>query len=136
MTAALFGGMLIGLAAAVLWFGALRVAGVSGLVRDALRGAGADRLVGIAFLLGLVAAGAALGRRGGSGAAPTASLAVAGFLVGFGARVGGGCTSGHGVCGLSRFSVRSLVATAVFMTTGAATVFVIRHVVGGSGGAP
>jgi hypothetical protein len=62
-----------------------------------------------------------------------ALLVVAGLLVGFGTRLGGGCTSGHGVCGLARLSGRSLVATLVFMAAAAATVFVVRHVVGGTG---
>ena len=58
-------------------------------------------------------------------------MTIAGLLVGFGAAYGGGCTSGHGVCGMARLSIRSLIATAIFMTTGFITVFVMRHVVGG-----
>ena len=65
-----------------------------------------------------------------SSVASTPMLVLAGLLVGVGTRMGGGCTSGHGVCGISRFSMRSVVATLVFMTSGAATVFVIRHLLG------
>jgi uncharacterized protein len=99
--------------------------------RDALeRAAPREGCRSTAFLLGLVVAGVALGGRVGGGAAaaaPAPALLVAGLLVGFGARVGGGCTSGHGVCGISRWSVRSLVATTTFIATGAATVFVVTH---------
>jgi uncharacterized membrane protein YedE/YeeE len=132
MTSAIVGGVLIGLGASVLWFGTGRVAGVSGLLHNALRGAGNARAVSIAFLLGLVTVGAVAGGLH-RGAPPQAGsfglLAVAGLLSGFGARLGGGCTSGHGVCGLSRFSPRSLVATLIFMGTGMLTVFVVRHLV-------
>ena len=130
MATALLGGILIGLGAAVLWFGTGRVAGVSGILHNALRGAGSARAVSVAFLLGLVLTGVAFGLSRGAPLAQTSSLgvlAVAGFLSGFGARLSGGCTSGHGVCGVSRLSLRSLVATVTFMGTGMLTVFVVRH---------
>lgn len=130
---AIIGGALIGLSAAVLWLLDGRIAGISGIVggffrRDAL----AWR---IAFIAGL-------------GIAPLAYalvhklppltvthsvplLVTAGLLVGFGTRLGSGCTSGHGICGIARLSKRSIAATLIFMATGAATVFVARHLVGG-----
>jgi uncharacterized membrane protein YedE/YeeE len=130
VASAVLGGILIGLAAAVLWFGTGRVAGVSGILHNALRGAGSARAVSIAFLVGLVSVGAASGLLR-VGTAPEAGslglLAFAGVLSGFGARLSGGCTSGHGVCGVSRLSPRSLVATLTFMGAGMLTVFVVRH---------
>jgi uncharacterized membrane protein YedE/YeeE len=129
MLRALIGGALIGAAATFYWFTNERVAGVSGVLAGALRERG-ERLPRLLFLAGLVAAGvgaALLGARPspvGQGATP---LLLAGVLVGFGTRMGGGCTSGHGVCGLSRFSARSLVATLTFIAMGALTVFVVAH---------
>jgi len=131
MKLALVGGALIGLGAALLWFANGRIAGISGLFHNALRGEGRARWVSIAFLLGLVSAGAVFGSRGSAGsgsAAQLGALSLAGVLAGFGARLGGGCTSGHGVCGVARLSRRSIVATLTFMSTGALTVFVTRHV--------
>jgi uncharacterized protein len=131
MLRALIGGALIGAAATVYWFANGRVAGVSGVLAGALRDRG-DRRDRVLFLTGLVAAGVGavlLGARRtaiGQGATP---LLLAGVLVGFGTRLGGGCTSGHGVCGLSRFSARSLVATLTFMAMGVITVFVVAHAV-------
>ena len=136
MTAALFGGVLIGLGAALLWFTEARVAGVSGLLHNALRGAGNPRLVSIAFLAGLVLAGLVADRRFVEGEMSTGRevlLGVGGVLAGFGARLGGGCTSGHGVCGVARLSRRSIVATVTFMATGFLTVFLVRHVLALSG---
>ena len=97
---------------------------------------GADPKGAGAFLLGLIAAPLVYALFAGGPFAQTVSgnaalMGVAGLLVGFGAALGGGCTSGHGVCGLSRLSVRSMIATAVFMFTGFATMFVMRHVIGG-----
>ncbi|HEY3665949.1 MAG TPA: YeeE/YedE family protein [Polyangiaceae bacterium] len=131
MILAIVGGILIGLSASLFWSLNARVAGVSGIVSGALFDRGGERLVRLAFLLGLLAAGvafAALSKRVPAPSLPLAPLAVAGLLVGFGTRMSGGCTSGHGVCGLSRFSTRSLAAVLTFMTTGAITVFVVRHV--------
>ena len=129
---ALAGGMLIGLAAALLILFNGRIAGISGIVGALLpprRQGGAWRW---AFVLGLLAAPwlwrvfAPLPALQTS--ASTALLVLAGLLVGVGTRMGSGCTSGHGVCGLSRLSLRSLVATLCFMATGFATVFIMRHV--------
>ncbi|HVU00962.1 MAG TPA: YeeE/YedE thiosulfate transporter family protein [Polyangiaceae bacterium] len=125
---ALAGGALIGAAATIYWFRAGRVAGVSGVLAGALQPDDADRSTRVWFLVGLLVAGIAAA--GISGAAPGPALpvaAVSGLLVGFGARLGGGCTSGHGVCGLGRFSLRSLVAVLTFMATGALTVWAVRH---------
>lgn len=136
---ATLGGVLIGLSA-VLLMGALgRIAGISGIASGLLAGAGAgDRAWRYAFVLGLVAAPLLLVLlRGDSGVGlPQVSwpwMAVAGLLVGFGTRLGGGCTSGHGVCGIARLSPRSLLATIVFMLLGIVTVFVARHLMGGAG---
>jgi uncharacterized protein len=138
---ALAGGALIGLAAAALLVMTGRIAGVSGilggLVRQAPGAPAADRRWRLAFFIGLLVGGAALRlvHPEAFGAAlprSTLTLIVAGLLVGFGSRLGGGCTSGHGVCGVGRFSKRSIVATLVFMATGALTVFVVRRFFGGS----
>ena len=128
---AILGGTLIGLSASLFWALNGRVAGVSGVLGGVFRSAGDDRRVRLFFLLGLVLAGlafAAFGQRVPTPTLPLVPLGVAGLLVGIGTRLGGGCTSGHGVCGLSRFSLRSLVATLTFIATGALTVFVVRHV--------
>lgn len=128
------GGILIGLASMGLLATLGRVAGISGIAWGAL--AGPDRNWRLLFLVGLIA-GSALAHTGFDKpipAAPDAPLAlavIAGLLVGFGTRMGSGCTSGHGVCGIGRLSVRSLVATLTFMTSGLVTVFVVRHVLGG-----
>ena len=132
--AALVGGAIIGLAAVMLMAFYGRIAGVSGIVSRLLPPYTDREFRGrLAFVLGLVAAPlvyiAAVGQ-----APPLVietsgfTVLIAGLLVGFGSVWGNGCTSGHGVCGLSRLSLRSLVATIVFMTTAAATVFVMRHV--------
>ena len=130
---ALVGGALIGLAATVLYAMLGRIAGISGVFNSALDDK-ADRGWRIAFLFGLVAAASAWLL--GTGVAPRSGfplswLVAAGLLVGFGTRLGNGCTSGHGICGLSRLSKRSLVAVLVFMGVGFATVYVLRHVVEG-----
>ena len=132
---ALYGGLLIGLSATVLLLFNGRIAGVSGIVGGLLqRHKAGDFAWRVAFVLGLVLA-PVLYRlfaelpesRIDAG---WAMLVVAGLLVGFGSRLGSGCTSGHGVCGLSRLSPRSLVATAAFMSTGFAAVYVVRHLLG------
>lgn len=131
MTTALIGGGLIGLAAGGLWLGAGRVAGVSGILATACDPRVPDRAWRWLFIAGLVLGGL-LGDAIAPGAVPGAytgsgmRLALAGGLVGVGARLANGCTSGHGVCGVARFSPRSLVAVAVFMATGIATVAVRR----------
>ena len=131
---ALIGGALIGLAAVLLMLLNGRIAGVSGILGEALTGE--DRGWRVAFLAGLVAAPLLLGAVGDPVPSPRmpASYAIviaAGLLVGFGTRLGGGCTSGHGVCGIARLSPRSIAATGVFMATAMAVVAIMRHVFGG-----
>jgi uncharacterized membrane protein YedE/YeeE len=130
---AAFGGMLIGLSAVLLMATLGRIAGISGIAAGLIdantRG---DRAWRVAFVAGLLLAPLLLfALRGDSGiGTPEAGwlrLALAGLLVGIGTRLGGGCTSGHGVCGIARISPRSLAATAAFMAFGMATVFVMRH---------
>jgi uncharacterized membrane protein YedE/YeeE len=130
--ASLAGGMLIGLAAALLILVNGRIAGISGIVGNLLgRSAEGGRLWRLLFLAGLLAAPwlwrivtPMPGSQVDTGAV---LLVVAGLLVGFGTRLGSGCTSGHGVCGLSRASLRSLTATLLFMGAGFAMVFLLRH---------
>jgi uncharacterized protein len=132
--ASLSGGILIGLATALLLLANGRVAGVSGILGGLLRPARGDVAWRIAFVLGLFVAPIVwLAMR----AMPPAQidhspalLAIGGLLVGVGTRFGSGCTSGHGVCGIARLSPRSLLATACFMAAGFVTVFVVRHVLG------
>ena len=134
---ALGGGLLIGGAAALLLLLTGRIAGVSGMAATAVRiaDAGPPWRLAAAFVLGLPlgAAVASIFIRQPhvevSASAPI--LIVAGLLVGFGTRLGNGCTSGHGVCGIGRLSLRSIVATLTFMATAIATVFVMRHLTGG-----
>ena len=125
------GGLLIGCAAALLVLSSGRIAGVSGIAGGLLTPRRADIAWRIAFLLGLLLAPVAFRLYGrlpfpridaGFG-----TLLIAGLLVGLGTSYGSGCTSGHGVCGLSRLSPRSLVATLAFMAAGMATVFLVRH---------
>jgi uncharacterized membrane protein YedE/YeeE len=130
MSNGLLGGALIGLAATVYLLATGRVAGVSGILAGVL-GDRAGRSERIAFLAGIVAAGlfaAVVSTPASATPYPTPVLIVAGLLVGFGTRLGGGCTSGHGVCGISRLSLSSLVATATFMMTGALTVAIATRV--------
>jgi uncharacterized membrane protein YedE/YeeE len=130
--ASLAGGMLIGLAAVWLMAANGRIAGVSGILARLLPpdgdGTAPERL---AFLAGLVVAPVLYAAAGGTIVQTISDnmplLALAGLLVGFGSTMGSGCTSGHGVCGLSRLSKRAFAATIVFMTTGMITVFVVRH---------
>ena len=135
--ASTIGGMLIGLSAVLLMLFNGRIAGISGILarlfppyRDT------DSASAVAFVAGLMAAPLFYSAVIGASVIQTVSanaglMAVAGLLVGFGTVYGGGCTSGHGVCGLASLSRRSLVATAIFMAMGFATVFVVRHVIGG-----
>lgn len=131
---ALAGGALIGLAAAMFVLLDGRIAGISGVLGGLLNPTRGDIGWRIAFVAGLIAApltyrlfGALPVPRIDAG---TGALVLAGLLVGVGTRYGAGCTSGHGVCGLSRLSPRSLVATLAFMGAGFATVFVMRHALG------
>jgi len=125
------GGLMIGLAAAAMLLGLGRIAGVSGLAARAVGIApvGAPWAVAFAFIVGLPL-GAALVMLVMGGVAvtypATAALLIGGLLVGFGTRLGSGCTSGHGVCGLSRLSLRSIVATLIFMASGFLTVGLLR----------
>ena len=130
---ALTGGILLGIASAAFILLNGRVLGISGIVGGLLAPRRADIGWRLSFLLGLLLAPTALTLlapgliRAPRIDAGTLTLIAAGLLVGFGTRYGSGCTSGHGVCGLSRLSPRSLVATLAFMAAGFATVFVIRH---------
>ena len=125
------GGILIGCAAALLFLSSGRIAGISGIAGGLLTPRRADIAWRIAFLLGLLLAPVAF-RLFGRLPFPRidagfGTLLIAGLLVGVGTSYGSGCTSGHGVCGLSRLSPRSLVATLAFMAAGMATVFLVRH---------
>lgn len=129
--AALAGGLTIGLAAALFVLLNGRIAGISGILGGLLRPRSGDIGWRAAFVLGLIGAPLVYAL---FAAVPVPridadypSLVLAGLLVGVGTRYGSGCTSGHGVCGISRLSPRSLVATAVFMAAGFVTVFVLRH---------
>ena len=133
--ASTIGGVLIGLASALLLMSNGRVAGISGITGQLFGGGTADRGWRLAFLLGLLGGGliAPVLMHDPFGVGPTGSLPVlviAGLLIGVGTQLGGGCTSGHGVCGLSSGSPRSVVATIAFFGTAAAVVFVVRHVMG------
>ena len=129
---ALLGGMIIGVAALLLLWLAGRIAGVSGLLSGLMTPAHGEWLWRGCFILGLLIGGeigfSLLGE-----AKPDLTpvspwlLLLAGLLVGIGARLGNGCTSGHGICGVGRLSLRSIVATLCFMTTGVISVFMVRH---------
>lgn len=130
-TLPLLGGILIGLASGGLYLLAGEIAGVTGIVRSAFNGPA--RGWRIAFVAGMLVAGIGAGFHGdpaltaGIDGQPLVTLIIAGLLVGIGTDIGNGCTSGHGICGLSRLSRRSLVAVLVFMASAVATVWVIRH---------
>ncbi len=130
------GGLLLGLASALFVLLNGRILGVSGILGGLLTPTRGDMAWRIAFLLGLLAAPVSFALMVPAGwlSAPrieanVMTVVIAGLLVGFGTRLGSGCTSGHGVCGLSRLSMRSLVATGGFMAAGFATVFVVRHLI-------
>jgi uncharacterized membrane protein YedE/YeeE len=132
---AVLGGVLIGLSAGGFLLLTGRIAGVSGMVAGLVRPSPGEASWHAFFVLGLVAGGILLAALapGLLPVAPSASpgrLVLAGLLVGFGARLAGGCTSGHGVCGVGRLSWRSVVATGLFMVLGMATVWVMRHGLG------
>lgn len=134
--ASTIGGVLIGLSAVILMAVHGRIAGISGILGRLMPPSeGAEPGQAAAFVVGLLAAPllyAAAAVPVVQTVSDTLPLMLAGgLLVGFGAAYGGGCTSGHGVCGVSRLSPGSLAATAVFMGTGLATVFIVRHVIGG-----
>jgi uncharacterized membrane protein YedE/YeeE len=131
------GGALIGIAAVMLMALNGRIAGISAIVGRLLPPyAGADPIGAACIVLGLIASPLLYQAATGASVVQTVSdqgglMAVAGLLVGFGTATGGGCTSGHGVCGIARLSPRSVVATVTFMATGFATVYLLRHVMGG-----
>jgi uncharacterized membrane protein YedE/YeeE len=131
---ALAGGLLIGLAAAMLLLLNGRIAGVSGIAGGLLHARRGDLAWRVAFVAGLMAApllaSVVMPLAPVQIDAGTGRLLAAGLITGVGARCGGGCTSGHGVCGLARRSPRSFVATLMFIASGAATVYVLRHLVG------
>jgi uncharacterized membrane protein YedE/YeeE len=132
--ASLAGGLLIGVATAMFLLFNGRIAGISGVVGGLLRPTRGDVAWRVAFVLGIMLAPFAFGLgsplRDVQVDASTMTLIAAGLLVGIGTRYGSGCTSGHGVCGLSRRSPRSIVATASFMLAGFVTVYVVRHLLG------
>jgi uncharacterized membrane protein YedE/YeeE len=135
--ASLLGGMLIGLAAALMLAFKGRIAGISGVLGSFVKADEGWRWRGL-FLLGLLLGGFGLlvvapSVMPGAAIDSLPLLIGAGLLVGFGTRLGGGCTSGHGVCGISRLSTRSLTATVIFMSAAMITTFVMRHVIGGAG---
>lgn len=132
---AFLGGCLIGLAAVLLMALNGRIAGISGIVQGAVGGTSGDRGWRWAFVGGLVLGAVLVLRWGEPGFAPRTDyplwlVGLAGLLVGAGTSAGSGCTSGHGVCGIARWSTRSLVATVVFLFFGAVTVFLLRRLAG------
>lgn len=131
---ALAGGALIGLASLLLLLMLGRIAGVSGILGGLLQRPDDNTSWRLAFVVGLPLGAIAMAQLQGGFeprlATGTPSLIAAGLLVGFGTRLGSGCTSGHGICGLARLSPRSLVAVLAFMASAMATVFVTRHLIG------
>ncbi len=132
---ALIGGALIGISATLLLWLNGRIAGISGIMHGVLQRRGDDAAWRWLFLAGLIAGAGIWLWLAPPAFAPRAGYSLplvllAGVLVGFGTAQGGGCTSGHGVCGISRLSVRSIVATLAFLVTGMASVFVVRHLLG------
>ncbi|SFV38148.1 YeeE/YedE family protein [Hyphomicrobium facile] len=131
------GGALIGVSAVLLLYSNGRIAGISGIVKRLIAPAADSKPAqALAFIIGLISAPFVWTAVTGHAVTQSVSTniplaAIAGLLVGFGAVLGGGCTSGHGVCGLSRFSKRSLAATIIFMAVAVLTVFVVRHIIGG-----
>jgi len=133
---AAIGGALIGLSSVLLMLLTGRIAGISGIFAGLLKVRSDDKAWRIAFIAGLLMVPVIAGAIGYGMAAPKlpsswAVIVAAGLLVGFGTRLGGGCTSGHGICGIARLSPRSIAATIVFMVVAIVTVAVTRHVLGG-----
>lgn len=132
---AAIGGGLIGLSAVMLMLLTGRIAGISGIFGGVLDFSGDDKGWRIAFIAGLILAPLIAGVMGHQMPSPGmpaswSIIIIAGLLVGFGTRLGGGCTSGHGICGVARLSSRSVAATAIFMLAAIATVAITRHVFG------
>ena len=135
--ASLCGGMLIGLSGSLLLLWDGKIAGISGIVGGLLNPTKGDAAWRAMFVAGLLTSGFLFNLFAPQVfainiARSTGVLILAGLLVGFGTRLGNGCTSGHGVCGISRFSIRSIIATVTFMITGIVTVYVINHLFGGA----
>jgi uncharacterized protein len=133
---AAIGGALIGLAAVLLMLFTGRIAGVSGIAGGLLNPRSDDRAWRLAFVAGLIAAPLSAALAGFALPMPQlpgsyVTIAVAGLLVGFGTRLGSGCTSGHGICGIARLSPRSIIATSVFMLAAIIVVALMRHAIGG-----
>ncbi len=133
---ALLGGALIGLASVLLMILTGRIAGISGILGGCLALATGDKVWRFAFIIGLILAPVASGLLGYPLPTPQmpaswVMIAIAGLMVGFGTRLGGGCTSGHSVCGIARLSARSIVATVIFMATAIIVVAIMRHGFGG-----
>jgi uncharacterized membrane protein YedE/YeeE len=132
---AIIGGLFIGLSATMLMWFSGRIAGISGIFFGAFDGAKHDTAWRWWFIVGLlVGAGSYLWATGPVYVPrtdfPLILVALAGIIVGVGTQLGSGCTSGHGVCGIARFSMRSILATITFMITGIATTYMVRHIVG------
>src|SRR6266536_6161003 len=132
---AAIGGVLIGLSAVLLMLSTGRIAGISGIFSGLLNLRGEDKGWRIAFIAGLILAPFIAGLIGYGMSPPKLPaswtvIVAAGLLVGFGTRLGGGCTSGHGICGVARLSVRSMAATIIFMLAAIATVAITHHVLG------
>ena len=133
---ALAGGIMIGLSAVLLLLASGRIAGISGILGGVLAPRQGDVAWRILFIVGMLAGPLLYRLTAGTQPEVVISdslplLVAAGLIVGFGTRLGSGCTSGHGVCGLARFSPRSLAATGIFFVVAVVTVFVARHIVGG-----
>jgi hypothetical protein len=128
---AAIGGALIGLAATMLMLVTGRIAGIAGILGDLIDLAGGDRLWRLAFIAGLIAAPLAIAASGAPLRVPAMPgwvvIVVSGLLVGFGTRLGNGCTSGHGICGIARLSPRSIAATMTFMAVAMIVVAIMRH---------
>jgi len=132
---ALFGGLLIGLGATIMLLLNGRITGISGILSGLLSPVKGDNLWRLCFLFGMILSAGIFIKFFPDSLIPRTNfslelLIIGGFLVGFGTRLGNGCTSGHGVCGIARLSVRSMIATLVFMFSGGVSVFIIRHVIG------
>ena len=132
---ALIGGVLIGLSATLLLLFNGRIAGVSGILSGIFVQPAGDRLWRLMFIIGMIVSGSLYQFIGPGGFENNTEvsllvLIIGAFLVGFGTRMGGGCTSGHGVCGIGFISQRSIVATCVFMAAGFVTVYITRHLLG------
>ena len=135
--ASLCGGILIGLSVSLLLLCDGKIAGISGIVGGLLSPTQNDTAWRVLFVAGLLTGGLFFSFFSPqvftfSISRSTGALILAGLLVGFGTRLGNGCTSGHGVCGISRFSGRSIIATMTFMITGIITVYIVNHLLGGS----